>query len=36
MPNDIQNELSLIMNDFKVISFDYVNDDDEIENQTLG
>ena len=35
MPNDIQNKLSLIMNDFKVISFDYVNDDD-IENQTLG
>ena len=35
MSNDIQNKLSLIMNDFKVISFDYVNDDD-IENQTLG
>jgi hypothetical protein len=36
MPNDIQNKLSLIMHDFKVISSDYVNDDDEIENQTLG
>ena len=36
MPNDIQNKLSLIINDFKVISSDYVNDDDEIENQTLG
>jgi hypothetical protein len=35
MSNDIQNKLSPIMNDFKVISFDYVNDDD-IENQTLG
>ena len=34
MSNDIQNKLSLIMNDFKVISFDYVNDDN-IENQTL-
>ena len=36
MPNDIQNKLSLIMHDFKVISSDYVNDNDEIENQTLG
>ena len=36
MSNDIQNKLSLIMNDFKVISFNYVNDDDDIENQTLG
>ena len=36
MPNDIQNKLSLIMHEFKVISSDYVNDDDEIENQTLG
>ena len=36
MPNDIQNKLSPIMHDFKVISSNYVNDDDEIENQTLG
>jgi hypothetical protein len=36
MPNDIQNKLSVIMNEFKVISSDYVNDDDEIENKTLG
>ena len=36
MSKDVQNKLSKIMDDFNMYSIDYFNDDDTVENKTIG